>query len=178
MAAKELIRKIYALGSELGIKGKGHDDLLHELVFGITGKESIKELTDKEARSVLTELYKRRSSDPDYNKGKERDRAKARRQKKKLEDEEIGYNGMATPGQQGYCKALVFQLCEADPNPDASYFDRLKGAIEKVCGTNIIPKDDPFRCVSQEKCAALIEFLKRSVTTAERRAKRKGEANA
>ena len=34
MAAKEQIRKIYAIGTQLGIKGRGRDDLLHELVYG------------------------------------------------------------------------------------------------------------------------------------------------
>ncbi|MBR1724938.1 MAG: hypothetical protein IJ723_07990 [Ruminococcus sp.] len=54
MATKEQIRKIYALGGELGIKGKGHDDLLHELIYGITGKESVRELNDSEVRAVLS----------------------------------------------------------------------------------------------------------------------------
>ena len=51
------IRKIYAIGSALGIKGSGMDeDELHMLVGGITGKASIKSLTYKEACVVIARL--------------------------------------------------------------------------------------------------------------------------
>lgn len=163
MAAKEQIRKIYAIGTQLGIKGKGRDDLLHELVYSVTGKSSVSELTDSEAKAVLSELYKRQ---PPAHKAKRRD------------DEELGYNGMATPGQQRMCWRYCYRLKELDPNPgSAEVFERLKGAIKKVCGTNIIPTDDPFRCVTQEQCAKLIEQLKRYVNTTERRAKRQGDGS-
>jgi len=165
MAAKEQIRRIYAIGAQLGIKGQGHDDLLHELVRGITGKDSIKELTDAEARSVLTELYKRQSSAP-----------KKQNKKKKADTE--GNNGMASKAQQRYCWALIYQLCELDPKPDVEPVERLLGAIRKKGGTNICTKDDPFSHVTQENCAELIEFLKRCVNTAKRQAKRRGEAVA
>ena len=161
MAAKEQIRKIYAIGSKLGIRGKGRDDLLHELVYGITGKNSISELSENEAKAVLSELYKRQPPDPEP--------------KKKERDEELGYNGMATPSQQKLCWRYCYRLKELDPSPDsAEVFDRLKGAIIKVCETNIIPAEDPFRCVTQEQCSKLIEQLKRYVNSAERRAKRQG----
>ena len=40
------IRKIYAIGGALGmVKRNEEDDLLHELVEGMTGKKSIKALT-------------------------------------------------------------------------------------------------------------------------------------
>lgn len=165
MAAKEQIRRIYAIGSQLGIKGKGHDDLLHELVYGVTGKSSIGELNDKEAKAVLSELYKRQPPAP-------------KTKCKKNDDNEPGNNGMATPDQQRLCWRYCYRLKELDPNPDsAEVFDRLKGAIAKVCGTNIIPHDDPFRCVTQEQCSGLIEQLKRYVNTAERRAKRQGQGD-
>lgn len=162
MAAKEQIRKIYAIGTQLGIKGKGREDLLHELVYGVTGKNSIGELTDKEANAVLSELYKRLPSAP-------------KTKRKSKDDDELGYNGMATPDQQRLCWRYCYRLKELDSNPDsAEVFERLKGAITKVCGTNIIPTGDPFHCVTQEQCSKLIEQLKRYVNTAERRAKRQG----
>ena len=44
------IRKIYAIGGALGmVKRNEEDDLLHELVEGMTGKKSIKALTYGEA---------------------------------------------------------------------------------------------------------------------------------
>lgn len=66
MATKEQIRRIYGMGAVLGIKGRDKDDLLHDLVFGITGKTSVKELEDKEAQSVIAELIHRmRFGNPD-----------------------------------------------------------------------------------------------------------------
>ncbi len=160
MATKEQIRKIYALGGELGIKGKGHDDLLHELIYGITGKESVRELNDSEVRAVLSEMYK----------------CKPAAAKRKKADKEPGDNGMATKEQQALCWRYCYRLKELDPNPEsADVFERLAGAIRKVCGTNMVPKTDPFRWVDQDNCSKLIEQLKRYVNTAERRAKRQGE---
>ena len=160
MATKEQIRKIYALGGELGIKGKGHDDLLHELIYGITGKESVRELNDSEVRAVLSEMYK----------------FKPAAAKRKKSDKEPGDNGMATKEQQALCWRYCYRLKELDPNPEsADVFERLAGAIRKVCGTNMVPKTDPFRWVDQDNCSKLIEQLKRYVNTAERRAKRQGE---
>ena len=59
MATAHQIKAIYALASGLGINRNSHDDELHELVYCITGKESIKELTNSEANSVQTELMDR-----------------------------------------------------------------------------------------------------------------------
>ena len=47
---KGTVRRIYALGAALGIKGGGRDDELHALVRGLTGKESVKEMTPTEER--------------------------------------------------------------------------------------------------------------------------------
>lgn len=59
MATKEQIRRIYGMAAALGIKGSGKDDLLHEMVYGLTGKTSIKELTDNDVQSVMGELVHR-----------------------------------------------------------------------------------------------------------------------
>lgn len=50
------IRKIYAIGNALGIKAAGSEDELHALVGGVTGKDSIKSLTYKEACAVIKRL--------------------------------------------------------------------------------------------------------------------------
>ena len=162
MATKEQIRKIYTLGSELGIKGRGHEDLLHELVSGITGKRSIKDLTESEVKEVMSELYKRKT--------------KPAPKKSNTDNAELGSNGMATPSQQRLCWRYCYRLKELDPNKEsAGVFKRLEGAIKKVCGTNIIPQNDPFRCVTQQEAAKLIEQLKRYVNTAEKQKKREGD---
>lgn len=164
MATKEQIRRIYGMGAVLGIKGSDKNDLLHDLIFGITGKTSVKELDDKEAQSVISELIHRmRFGNPD-------------RPKKIAKDQ--GSNGMATKEQQNLCWRYCYRLKELDSDPNsADVGDRMIGAIRKVCDTNIVTKEDPFRCVTQESCAKLIEQLKRYVNTAERRAKRQGRYN-
>lgn len=163
MATKEQIRRIYGMGAVLGIKGSDKDDLLHDLVFGITGKTSVKELEDTEAQSVIAELIHRMQF------------GNPNRPKKSTKNSDGSY-GMATKEQQNLCWRYCYRLKELDPNPNsADVYDRLAGAIRKVCGTNIIPKKDPFHSVTQESCTKLIEQLKRYVNTAERRTKRQGD---
>lgn len=41
------MKKIYAIGHALGITGNGSEDELHILVSGVTGKDSIKELSTR-----------------------------------------------------------------------------------------------------------------------------------
>ena len=47
------MKKIYAIGHALGITGNGSEDELHVLVSGVTGKDSIKELSYQEAMAVI-----------------------------------------------------------------------------------------------------------------------------
>ena len=47
------MKKIYAIGHALGITGNGSEDELHILVSGVTGKDSIKELSYQEATAVI-----------------------------------------------------------------------------------------------------------------------------
>lgn len=170
MATKEQIKKIYAIGSSIGIKGSDRGDLLHELVCSVTGKGSIKELSDDEAKAVLKELYTRQPAGS---------RPAPKRQRKKQNDtDELGYNGMATKEQQALCWRYCYRLRELDPRPDsAEAADRLLGAIDKVLGVTA-SKKEPFRWIDQEQASKLIEQLKRYVNTAERRARRQGEKYA
>lgn len=161
---KEQIKRIYGLGAGLGIVGKNRDDMLHEVIFSITGKESVKELTDSDFKAVQAELISRmKFADPNH---------KPHKVKTKTDSSEIGNNGMATPEQQRLCWRYCYRLKELDPNSrSADVGDRLLGAIDKVLGVTA-SKKEPFRWIDQEQCSKLIEQLKRYVNTAERRAKR------
>lgn len=168
MATKEQIKRIYGLGAGLGIVGKDRDDMLHEVIYSITGKESVKELNDSEFKAVQAELISRmRFADPNHP----LHNAKPKKQK----NEEIGCNGMATPEQQRLCWRYCYRLKELDPDTkSADVGDRLLGAIDKVLGVTA-SKKQPFRWIDQDQCSKLIEQLKRYVNSAERRAKRQGE---
>lgn len=52
------VRKIYAIAGALGMKSRDGDDALHDLVFGMTGKQHISGLTSAEAYDVIAELEK------------------------------------------------------------------------------------------------------------------------
>ena len=57
---KGQVKSIYAIAAKLGMVDRSsHDDALHGLVQGLTGKTSVKDLTHAEALEVLTELRKR-----------------------------------------------------------------------------------------------------------------------
>ena len=57
---KGQVKNIYAIAAKLGMVDRSsHEGTLHELVQGLTGKTSVKDLTHSEALEVLTELRRR-----------------------------------------------------------------------------------------------------------------------
>lgn len=153
-------KRLYTLASGLGlVEHSNKDDPFHQLVYGITGKEHVSELTAAEARAVQAELQERmrlkNHSEP--------------LKKKKTVKEAVP--GMMTAAQQGLAWRLVYRLDELEPT-DASVSERLIGAIEKILGITAA-RAEPFRWVSFENGSKLIEQLKRYVRSAERRSAKK-----
>lgn len=154
---KGTIKRIYALGAALGMKGSGHDDALHALVRGLTGKESVKALTPAEAREVERELARRKAQKA----GTAQSKKPARRY------EELP--GGLSAGQQKMIWYLMFELEKYDPSPDGVQLrDRLCGLIEKQCRVTAFPTD-PFRFVRAQQGSDLIEGLKQMAQRAELR---------
>lgn len=152
-------RQLYALASGLGlVEHNNKDDPFHQLVYGITGKEHVSELTPREIQAVKAELYDRMRL---KNHGKPL--------KKKSAKETVP--GMMTAAQQGLAWRLVYRLDELEPT-DASVPERLIGAIEKILGITA-SKSDPFRWISFEEGSRLIEQLKRYVRSTEQRVDKK-----
>ena len=58
------IRKIYAIAGALGMTSRDGDDVLHDLVSGMTGKQHITELTAAEGYDVIAELEKKQGAAP------------------------------------------------------------------------------------------------------------------
>ena len=153
-------RQLYALASGLGLVERNNkDDPFHQLVYGITGKEHVSELTPREIQAVKSELY-------DRMRFKNHDKPL---KKKKSTKEDIP--GMMTAAQQRLTWRLVYRLDELEPTA-ASVPERLIGAIEKILGITA-SKSDPFRWVNFEDGSRLIEQLKRYVRSAERRSVKK-----
>ena len=141
-------KQLYTLASELRLVDKfQEEDAFHILVYAITKKRHINELTEKESDEVLKNLLKRKKND-----------------KKSVA-------GMMTVSQQKLAWRLVYRLAELDPNENAAVSERLVGAIKKVLG--ITPsRRDPFRWVNFNDGARLIEYLKRYVKSAENKAEK------
>lgn len=152
------IRKIYAIGNALGIKASGSGgDELHTLVGGVTGKDSIKSLTYKEACAVIARLeeLQGKTASP-----------KPRSQKPKGHKSRPGG---VTAGQQKKIWALMYELKKYDEVPnDVQLGDRLCKVIKKEFGGDAIAKN-PFAWITFEQGNNLIEILKGYVASAARK---------
>ena len=152
------IRKIYAIGGALGIKGSGTDeDELHMLVGGITGKASIKSLTYKEACAVIARLEELQGKAASPKQGNRRPK------------EHKSTPGGVTPGQQKKIWALMYELKKYDEVPnDVQLGDRLCAVIKKELGADAVAKN-PFVWMSFRQGNNLIEILKGYVKSARRK---------
>lgn len=158
MAATTQIRAIYAMGSSLGINRNNRDDELHQLVYGITGKESIKELNNSEVYSVQRELMNRMKGSDNIRKSSS--------VKKQIDIPP----GKMTEAQQKKAWSLIYKLQELSPS-GASAADRMRGAVRKILGMEINTDNKaPFRMVSVSDGRKLIDTLKKYVESAEKKA--------
>jgi hypothetical protein len=155
-----ITKRLYALANGLGLVDNGSkEDPFHQLVYGLTGKEHVSDLTPEETRTVQAELMKRMQL-------KNHDKPL---KKKKSAKEDVP--GMMTAAQQSMAWRLVYRLDELEPTA-ASVPERLIGAIEKILGITA-SRADPFRWINFDNGTKLIEQLKRYVRSAERRAAKK-----
>lgn len=152
------IRKIYAIGNALGIKGsRTGEDELHVLVGGVTGKDSIKSLTYKEACAVIARLEELQG------------KAASPRPRSRKPKEHEERPGGATSGQQKKIWALMYELKKQDEVPnDVQLGERLCAVIKKELGADASARD-PFAWVTFEQGNNLIEILKGYVASARKR---------
>lgn len=144
------IRKIYAIGGALGIRGADRQDALHDLIAGMTGKVSVKELTYSEACRVIGELEARQGTPPPRKGGRPLRKA---------------VPGRVSEGQQRKIWVLMYQLAEASPSK-AQLGDRLCAIIKKTLGVEAFPTA-PFAWVTYRGANTLIETLKGYVKSAQ-----------
>lgn len=160
------VQRIYGMGATLNmIDNNNHkDDLLHSLVYDITGKDSVKQLDYSEYKKVVAELAQRiKISQLQVPPTK----AKALRTKK----HQTTAKGM-TEGQQRKVWALMYQLVSCDVNPVAATAgERLCGIIKKELQIDARPKQ-PFVWLGFDDGNKLIEVLKAYIRSAARKAKR------
>lgn len=139
------IQIIYALGSNAGLVEQGNkDDELHIIVERVTGKTSIKELSQKDFKAVVDEVNK-------Y----------------------LPKVDLMTEKQQKLAWRYIYRLIELDQNESkAKAIDRMAGTINKVLDITVEDIKKPFKNVTKEQGEKLIEQLKRYVLSAERKNKK------
>ncbi len=149
-------KAIFGMCGQLGM----NDDDRHALVLGVTGKESTKELTDRETEDVLRELRKRLGGET----------VTPEKRNPKAYRPEVP--GMITNRQKGRAFALLYDLKKYDETPsEISDGARMAGIIRKELKITAYEGDYLWEWVNAEAAGKLIEALKGYVRTAERKAK-------
>ncbi len=162
-------KAIFGMCGQLGM----NDDDRHALVLGVTGKESTRELTDRETEDVLRELRKRLGGET------------VPPEKRNPKAYKPAVPGMITPDQQSLAWRYIYRLRELDEKPmlredgtPVTPGERMAGAIRAILGNNMTqPGEEIFARVHFDEGTKLIEGLKRYVRSAERKAKKR-ESNA
>lgn len=163
MATKNEIRRtLYGMSKGAGLS----NDDLHTLVYGLTKKEHISELTEKEFFAVRSRLYEIGRGIPDPPPATRENPAKAK----------YDYGGeRLTEAQAKYIWKLMYDLEKLDEKPsERSVRERLAAAIRKELGVTVIEdvnggRVDIFKNVTSEGASKLIEQLKRYIASARRR---------
>lgn len=161
-AAKAMIddrqrRRIF--GAARGI-GMTNDDL-HALAADLTGRESLKELTSREAETLIRDLQRRQPSAPPA--------PKARVPKQHPE-----HPGGPTSEQQRKVWAVMYDLQAMDTEyADLSLGERLSGIIRKELHISATARD-PFAWLTCEQCSRLIDILDKGYVPNIYRARKRG----
>lgn len=144
MITKEQISKLYGLAARAGLVESGNkEDNFHQIVAGLTGKDSVKKLTDTEYKKVRSRLLQ--------------------------ELENKNASGRISSGQIKKAWSLMYQIIEYSPNEEGrTAGERMVGAIKKILGIDADVKN-PFAWVSAEQGNKLIEMLKRYLRSAKNR---------
>lgn len=168
MLDKARVQRIYGMGAALGMLDRENhsDDMLHNLVFGLTGKNSVKSLDYDEYKAVVGELAERikisQMEVPPV-------RAKAYRAKKHQDTA----RGM-TEGQQRKIWHLMYKLSEFDAAPSsATKGERLCGIIKRELSIDA-SANKPFVWLGFADGNKLIEVLKNYVKSAQHKAAKGG----
>ena len=151
-ATKKQIQAIYVIGAKCGLVERGNkQDNLHTLIYQLTEKESVSELTEEQAAAVIRRLKSEEASVI-------------------AADEQV--KAFISEAQIMKIFGLMYELADLLPS-EAKVKDRLCGIIQKELRIKVNPRSDIFKGFSERQGAKLIDAIKRYV----RQAKRKGDGN-
>lgn len=161
MLKPQQTQRIYALAARLGLVENGNkNDMLHELVYGITKKTSVRDLSAQEYRDVVKELADRLKL--------QNLEAPPCKPYKSQKYEQSG-RGKMSDGQKRKAWQLMYKLEELDIEPSSAKLgDRLCGIIKKELKIDCTSRQ-PFRWLTFQQGSTLIEKLKKYVDNAQRR---------
>lgn len=149
-------KAIFGMCGQLGM----NDDDRRALICSVTGKESTKELTDRETEDVLKELRKRLGGET----------VPPEKRNPKAYKPEVP--GMITTRQKGRAFALLYELKKYDETPSKiSDGARMAGIIRKELKITAFEGEHLWDWVNTEAAGNLIEALKGYVNSAKKKAK-------
>lgn len=149
---REWQKHIFGAAKSAGITDSGD---LHELVYNVCGKESLKEITKHDYLIVIKELEMRSSG-----------RQKSRKTSSPAKTRAVG--GMSQ-GQIALVWRLMYELRNYDREPSTvSLGERLCGIIKRELKIDAQPKE-PFVWLSYKDGSVLIERIKNYVYSAAKR---------
>ena len=146
-------RNLYAVASLAGLVEPGNkEDPFHQIVYSVTGKTSVKDLSEREMKQVESEIKIRIGEKVSGKKVKNQEKIA----------------GMMSPAQQSLAWRLMYQIQRYDVKmSDKTVGARLAGIVRKTL--KISASDtDPLKWVTAENGNKLIETLKRYVKSAEK----------
>lgn len=150
MSERDSVQKIYGIAAVLGMVESGNqEDALHQLVYGMTGKDSVRSLSEAERKSVAAELRKR-----------------LRKEYLSYHPSKAEFAGKMTARQKSKAWALLYELERITPSP-VSIQERMAGVVQKELQITASAAD-PLRWVSLADGSRLIEQLKRYVQHAKK----------
>lgn len=163
---KEQIRRVYALGAAAGLLESGNkDDALHSVVRRISGKDAVSRLTGDDFAKIepellsLTKLANRK--------------APLKTPPPKAAAPDNTQPGMMSAKQIGKAWALLYDLIKIDGASKATAGHRMVGAIKKILHVDA-QVEQPFTWLTFGQGFVLIDTLKRYVSSAQRRAEKRG----
>ena len=144
MLKPQQTQRIYAMGARPGLVESGNkNDLLHELVYSIARKSSVRELDEQEYKKVIADLANRLKI-ANLSEPQTVHPFKA----KKREEKGIG---KMSDGQIRKVWQLMYSLEKLDKKPSSARLgDRLCGIIKKELHIDAVPKE-PFAWLTYQQ---------------------------
>ena len=141
---KEQVSKLYALAARAGLLEAGNrEDNFHQIVSGLTCKDSVKKLTEDEYKKVRGRLLQ--------------------------ELENKNTSGRMNSRQIKKAWSLMYQIMEHSPSEEGKTAgERMCGAVKKILNIDADVKN-PFAWISAEQGNKLIEMLKRYLQAAKKK---------